>query len=126
MEKSLSTTFHTDSSLLVFTGAKWFHFYHVKDGEQREKQRGRGTEEDEDETVEEERGGGGGHPPRLVLPPAEPHPSRLLHRDAGVGPIQNLVLHWWRREGEDREFTEVQTRTRGLCQRLVPASQEET
>lgn len=41
----------------------------------------------------------GRDPPRLVLLPAEPHPNRLLHHDAGTGTIQDLVLHW-RREGE--------------------------
>lgn len=28
-----------------------------------------------------------------MLLPAEPHPDRLLHLDAGAGPVQNLVLH---------------------------------
>lgn len=40
-----------------------------------------------------------GHPPRLVLLPAEPHPDRLLHHDAGPGPVQDLVLHCRRQEG---------------------------
>lgn len=39
------------------------------------------------------------NPPRLVLLPAEPHADRLLHGDAGAGPVQDLVLHCNRQTG---------------------------